>query len=170
VLDWFDSATPDRLQLDLSGAVGTWHLLAVFNWSEQEREIRIDAGDFYLDPDGRYIAREFWSGEIRRFGRGEPASCPIPPHGCIVLAVRDLRRGSTIYLGSSLHLSQGLEAAWKPSSGRVEVALKANGLVEGVVDLLLPEEPASGSVKSLGDGVFRFPVGFENTGVLEISF
>ena len=170
VLDWFERSMPARLQLDLKGPIGSWHLIAVFNWDEIEREVLVDPADFYLDPEGRYIGREFWTGEIRHIAPGNSSAWILPPHGCAALAIRDVRRKGVQYLGSSLHFSQGLEAAWGLSPGRADLELKGCGAVAGVVDLLLPGEPNGPGWEALGEGVFRFPVRFEKRMELEISY
>jgi alpha-galactosidase len=140
--DWFDQAPPARLQLDLSGPLGKWHLVALFNWASVTREIPFDPTDFFLDTNHRYWAREFWSGKIYEINGGPVPLDPIPPHGVALLALR--RRISNIpqYLGSNLHISQGLEVAtWQPGDSELSFELTRPGLAQGTIELTLPSEP-----------------------------
>jgi alpha-galactosidase len=183
VLDWFEQETPARLQLDLVGPAGRWHVLALFNWQDQPETLTLHTTDLYLDPEKAYTTREFWSGEVFHIPDGQPQGKPlkfeeVPPHGTLLLAVRPSRPFRPQYLGSSLHVSQGLEVAaweWDPA-GRLFLRLERPGLARGHIDLALPSPPsqvlhAGQSVQSISSGgdVYRIPVAFERTLDLRIS-
>jgi len=51
-LDWLDSPTPRRMRLDLDGAAGPWHLLALFNWEDHSQDLTFLPGDFGPRPAG----------------------------------------------------------------------------------------------------------------------
>jgi alpha-galactosidase len=143
LLDWFDATTPHRLRLDLQGAAGAWHLLAFFNWEDVGQVFDIRLKDYDLDPTSSYIAREFWSGESEISWSGgwfNPKS--VPPHGVILLAVRRLQPELPLYVGSDLHISQGLEVAgWQADPGRLDLQLQRPGRAQGLVELSLPAAP-----------------------------
>ncbi|HEX9616739.1 MAG TPA: alpha-galactosidase, partial [Anaerolineales bacterium] len=108
ILDWFDNATPGRLQVDLDGPAGRWHLLALFNWEDEPMDVTLSISDLYLDPSKAYYAREFWRGDIRQIRGDQPNDEPVifkgvPPHGVVLLAVRPARPFRPQYLGSDLH-------------------------------------------------------------------
>ncbi len=159
VLDWFDTrleagaATPSRIQLDLDGPAGRWHLLALFNWGDQPDDLILRPNDFYLESRAEYRARSFWDGRLYRIF-GQPLVLKnVPPHGVILLAARPARAHQPLYLGSDLHISQGLElSGWtwdSPSQasqtdgrpGKLSFRLERPGPARGVVALALPDEP-----------------------------
>ncbi len=127
LLDWFDATNPRRLRLDLQGAAGAWHLLACFNWEEVGQVFDIRVKDYDLDPASPYIAREFWSGETEiSWSQGWLNPQSIPPHGVLLLAVRLFQPDLPQYLGSDLHISQGLEVAgWQASTGSLDLQLRS---------------------------------------------
>jgi hypothetical protein len=159
----------------LEGAAGRWQLLALFNWSEKPEAIPLRMTDVYLDPGKPYLAREFWSGEIRQIppeqAQAEPVTFEaVPPHGALLLALRTARTFRPQYLGSNLHISQGLEVAtweWEPPS-RLFLRLERPGLARGHIELFLPQPPLevlhSGQpvkAAAIGPDLYRVPVAFE---------
>lgn len=169
VLDWFDTAEPQRLRLDLENATGAWHLLALVNWKDTPQEMDVCAEAFGLDPQRHYYGRDFWSGEERRFTGGCPPFPAVPPHGIRLLAVRPLQAGNPAYLGSDLHVSQGMEVAgWESRPHRLALRLERPGPAEGVIVLSLPGAPRQALIdgrplewEAAGEDIFRFPVKFE---------
>lgn len=176
VLDWFDSSTPTRLQIDLEGACGRWHLLAAFNWKDRPADLEIDPAQYYLDLQKGYFVREFWSGEVRRLNREPLVWRQVPPHGCLFLAVRP-RRSHPFYLGSNLHVSQGLEVSvWEIGLHSCTLTLKRPGAAQGYIDLFLPDAPSEANLDGApvswvdsGDGIYRLAVDFKQTAGLEVS-
>lgn len=176
VLDWFENATPTRLQIDLDGPLGGWHLLALFNWQDRPADLALNPGEFYLDTRREYLAREFWRGEVYTIDGAGHTWNAIPPHSCLFLAVRP-RHHQPMYAGSDLHVSQGLEVvgwSWKGASGRLELARP--GLCSGSVDLSLPRPPRSATLdgrpvtwQAREQQIYRFPVDFQGTSSLEIT-
>lgn len=141
VLDWFDNPTPTRLQLDLKGPEGAWHLIALFNWRDQPADLTLNTNDFYLDRRQTYLARDFWSGRSIEIG-SKPVRWPaVAAHGCVLLALRPARTRPR-YAGSNLHISQGLEVQsweWQDNLGRLQI--ERPGPIQGVVELYLPQPP-----------------------------
>jgi hypothetical protein len=176
ILDWFDAATPARLRLDLEGDAGHWHLLALFNWSDQAQEMTLKLAEYDLPP-GEYHAREFWSGKLARVDSGV-LPWLVPAHGIALFAVRLVQ--SPQYLGSDLHISQGLEVKdWSVSeSGRIlNVTIERPGRAAGDITLSLPQPPQQVTLNGdpiesqpAGEGCYRFPVAFEKAAILEVHW
>lgn len=181
LLDWFDSPTPRRVQLNLDGSSGHWHLIALFNWEDRAADLALHPNEFYLDSQTEYIARSFWDGKIYRFseraGVCEISFPGVPPHGVVLLSVRPLRGRLPQYLGSDLHISQGMEvAAWESHSGSISLRLERPGPASGQIYLSLPHSPrrafldgATLSWSDLGDGSFAFPVQFDKFAQIEVN-
>lgn len=175
VLDWFDAATPARLRLDLESAAGGWHLVALFNWSDQTQEKMLKLVEYDL-PSGEYYAREFWSGKLARIG-SEGLPWQIPAHGVALFAVRPVKNPQ--YLGSDLHISQGLEVKRCSVSKNhqvMSVTVERPGRVAGEILLSLPNPPQTVTLnreanewQTAGWDGYRFPVAFVNSAILEVQ-
>jgi alpha-galactosidase len=175
VMDWFDAPTPRLLRLDLANSTGKWHLLGIFNWDEKERDLSLSLEKFDLSS-GEYLAREFWSGETARISNGELILNGMPVHSTRLLALRPIQPARACYLGSDLHISQGLEVTtWSESATNFRIRLERTGKAAGQVDLYLPKEPERITLnrkdiiyQSLAESVYRLSVEFENVAEIEI--
>lgn len=125
LVDWFDSFIPARARVDLLNETGEWQVLAAFNWQDQPEDIQITLDDFKL-AEGEYFTREFWSGELGSLTAEKALIFPkVPAHGCVLLSARRVDDDKPIFVGSTLHFSQGVEVAeWKPFDGGVRATLR----------------------------------------------
>jgi hypothetical protein len=138
----------------------------------------LQANEFYLDPTSEYIAREFWSGDLHALTEEGLTLPETPPHGVALLALRRRTHQRPQYVGSDLHISQGLEvAAWQPEPDRLTVSLSRPGQAEGSVYLSLPAEPARATLsgqpvdwQTAGPQIYRFPVAFQAEAPLKIHW
>lgn len=188
ILDWFDNSMPARLQMDLSGAAGEWHLLALFNWSDHPQDIPLYLKDFYLDPQEDYWAREFWGGEVYALpalpsGGGSHVFPDVPAHGNLLLALRARRAHAPQYLGGDLHISQGLEVTrwqWEGGSstrvGQLTMRLERPGRADGQIALYLPTLPQTAwldgnpvSPQRIGDQLYHLEVAFSRQTDLKLN-
>ena len=181
VLDWLDAPMPRLLRLDLENETGIWHLLAIFNWDEKERDEAIPLERFGLD--GEFFVRSFWDGITGEVRGGALPLKGIPPHGVKLLALTPSPsprgRGELRYIGSDLHISQGLEIQTFGVSETPKVLtleLARPGHAQGQIDLYLPHPPREVSLnnlliawQSLPEQVYRFEVDFHNQAILEIQ-
>ena len=101
----------------------------------------------------------------------------IPAHGVKLLSLRPAPQGTPAYLGSDLHISQGLEATrFEVVESALTVELERPASAQGRVDLLLPESPLNARLngaplewESLPGDVYRFEVAFHKQGILKIG-
>ncbi len=144
ILDWFDSSTPEQVQLDLDGPTGPWHLIALFNWEETAQNKILNLNDFYLEGSEEMYARDFWAGKTYIFlqqDRDERSHTfeKVPAHGVILLALRPRYPYQPQYLGSNLHISQGFEVTrWQPHDKSIEFDLERPGHSVGKIELAIP--------------------------------
>lgn len=143
VIDWMDRYTPSLLRLDLEGPTGLWHLLAYFNWHEHQASLEFSPQAFHLPGGGIYWAREFWTGQIGQMGADAPLLLQdVPPHGVRVLAARAFTPQMPVYIGSSLHLSQGMEVStWDWHKDSVSFSFDVGHKLSGKAFLYLPKSP-----------------------------
>jgi len=177
VLDWLDAPTPCRLRVDLEGPTGPWSLVALFNWKDQAVEAVVRLTDFGLDRETPYTAVSFWTQDVlNSHGEGfGPLS--IPAHGNLLLAVRPWEsRDLPLYLGSDIHISQGLEVtSWESGRTHACLGLDLPRHASGSILLYLPFTPGHAWLdgnetvwEELGGGIIRIPVEFNRTAKLEI--
>lgn len=138
VLDWFDSAMPGRIRLDLVNPCGEWQVLAGFNWSDNPSDVLVHLADYHLD-DHEYYFREFWSGESGSWDGKNPLCFEaVPPHGCVLLALKP-KTEFPHYLGSDLHFTQGIELVdWQVGEDALRFTLRLPRSTKGSVILALP--------------------------------
>jgi alpha-galactosidase len=183
VLDWFERSTPEKIRLDLEGALGKWHLIALFNWMDSPQTLTFRLTDFNLDPAVGYIGREFWLGEIYNLGGDDlPKSIltykEVPAHGVRLLAIRPYQPSQPVYIGSNLHISQGLEVnIWQPHHLGLSFTIQRPFRSEGVFDLFLPRSPRSVfqdgqrlNWSVIGESKFRFKVCVSQATEIEMDY
>lgn len=180
--DWMDSSTPRRLRLDLKNNLGAWQLLAYFNWSATPKKITITPGDFGLPVSAPAFAREFWTRELFSLSGDSLPEIILPPHGVRLFALHPYPAHTPAYLGSDLHISQGLEVnAWKitvtPENHQLEFSLVRPGLAQGSIDLYLPAAPAHATLNDLPLQVdqiapqcYRFNLDFNRSASILIQY
>ena len=173
VLDWFDSSTPQRIQIDLDGPIGPWHLLGIFNWQDEKQDKIFRASDYYLEGSEEMYVREFWTGRTYQLLHGNEDEknitfSNIGAHGAVVLAVRPRYPFRPQYLGGNLHISQGLEVAgWQPHDKSLEFELIRPGHSQGIIELAIPGEIKSAS---LDDSPVSWRSDAEGLYILEVDF
>lgn len=176
--DWFDAATPAHLRLDLENTSGKWHLLALFNWRDQPADLSLRLEDFGLAAGFPAWGREFWTGETHYIESGALDVHQLGPHGVYLLAVRPHHPGLPQYLGSDLHISQGLEVMqWQPAAHALAFRLERPMSQSGSLELSLPARPdeaffddAPLEWEQSGEGRYRFSVALEQRASIRISW
>lgn len=166
VVDWFDSGMPSMLRLDQVNDSGEWHILTKFNWKGKSDDLTLSAEEYQL-PAGDYWVSEFWTGKTILVHEEERLWLEgIKAHGCAVTAWRKAMPGEAVYLGSDLHLSQGVEVVdWSTSPKEIKATLRLPRNTEGRIKLWVPGEVHSVKVneqtinaQTNADGVLSIPV------------
>jgi alpha-galactosidase len=176
--DWFETETPRRLRLDLENASGKWHLLALFNWSDQPADLTLRLTDFGLTENLPAWGREFWSGTIHYIESGRIDLRQVPPHGVRLLAVRFQQAELPLYLGGDLHISQGLEVAqWHTEGNALTLGIERPMMQSGSLELSLPGEIQEASQdgepmrgEQIGAGCYRFLVTLDQRVSIQIGW
>ncbi|MBA4376472.1 MAG: hypothetical protein C0401_09920 [Anaerolinea sp.] len=139
IIDWFATEMPSKLRLDQVNETGEWHILTKFNWSPQRADLVINSEEFQLVEEF-YWVREFWNGKSRLLKIGESIIFEnVPANGCVVAAFRRFSKGQPCYLGSDLHISQGLEVAkWSTNATEVNLTLRLPRKATGKIIMFVP--------------------------------
>jgi alpha-galactosidase len=183
VIDWFDSATPARLRLDLHNQTGEWSLLAFFNWQDDPVDLKFEPSAFGLNNRQAYWIREYWQGKSHYLSPQDRTGFllkEIDPHGVRLLAVRPAQSNRACYLGSSLHVSQGLEVTgWEnDGQGSLKIQLARPARSQGEVEIYLPGlEPRMAVLNAEpiqwqpgGDGRFTFYLDFDRAAEISLAY
>ena len=175
VVDWFDRESPEKLRVDMSGPVGDWYLLALFNWEDKEKETTFDPGDFGV-PQKEYWLTSFWDGAVRDSSKAFTQM--IPAHGVTLWAVREKLPTQPQYLGSDIHISQGMEVSdWTVGEGNAVCQIRLNRLFEGTLLFYSPVKPKRILFqgipifwKMIGEKITQVSIRGDKTGELSIEF
>jgi alpha-galactosidase len=128
-------------------------------------------------------AREFWTGQTHLLLESDDDEKylvfpQVPAHGVIVLAIRSRYSYRPQYLGSSLHISQGLEVAhWQPHEKTLELELVRPGHSQGQVELAIPGQIQAATLNQspiawqskFGD-IYSFDLDFHQSAHIEINY
>lgn len=176
VMGLFDESSPHQLRVDLDNGTGPWTLVGLVNWEEKPSDLVFSPVRFGF-PLPCY-ARLWWEDRLLLIQEDPYIFSRVPPHGCILLAIRPVASEQPLYLGSSLHISQGLEVkSFATTSRTLSVQFELPRTAEGVVDLYLPDPVQSATLDGqpipfslLKEKVYRFAVHFDQTSHLELTF
>ena len=140
VKDLFEKSMPGQIQQTLTNAQSDWEMIALFNWSDVAADLKFDLRDWNL-ADKHWLMREFWTGEMAVIDQGYTFQ-KVEAHGVRVLAL--LTMNSPSYLGSDLHISQGIELKeWKAESDKLSFTLNLDRKTSGVCYLWADRIPTS---------------------------
>ena len=176
VLDWFDAKMPSMLRLDEVNETGEWHILTKFNWKDTPADITLSTTEYQL-PAGEYWVSEFWSGTTSMVSNGGAFTIKnVSAHGCAVTAWRKPQSEKAVYLGSDLHISQGMEVAeWHAGSREIKLKLHLPRKTSGKIRLYVKGDVKNvlvngQKVDAIQDtlGILTFPLAFAETAEIKI--
>ena len=116
----------DRLpvwDLHVARPFGDWHVVALFNWDDEEKPVGADIAELGEATDRAFIGREFWTGSFLGRVKGR-LEMDVPARGVrLVVLQRDLGRPQ--FLSSDRHITQGAvelrDVRWQDSTLRADV-------------------------------------------------
>ncbi|MBI3361335.1 MAG: hypothetical protein HY023_09515, partial [Chloroflexi bacterium] len=137
-VDWMDRAMPELLALPLSGPVGDWTVVGLFNWNDVSTDRTLDLAVAGLDPSRPYHVSDFWNRRRFTASDGRLTFANVPPHGVRLLAVRAVTEGPQL-LGSTFHFTQGAEIKeLRVARGELRMVVELGRTAEGAIWLTLP--------------------------------
>jgi len=138
VVDLFQNAMPTQLRQTLQTPAGERQLIALFNWADEPRDLQLDLQTFGLEGNS-WLMREFWSGEWAALD-ADYVFRDVPAHGVRLITLSP--KADVAYLGSQLHLSQGIELqSWKIRRSKLTFELDLGREAEGSVFLYSQSQP-----------------------------
>lgn len=120
VVDLFDEERPSILRLPVHTVNENWMLEAHINWEDKPVTTVLTAPE----GEGEVWMRSFWTGQVGRMMPGTKMPMRVPPHGVCLMAIRQAKPNEPVYIGSDLHISQGMEvASFVADESSIEVML-----------------------------------------------
>ena len=142
--------------LHVSRPFGEWHVVALFNWDDEEKSVSVEWPEIGEDASAKFVGWEFWTGTYlgRELARLE---MEVPAHGVRLVALQPASKNPQ-FLSSDRHVTQGAvelkDVQWK--DGRLSV--KAD-VVGGFPETLRFALPGGSTFRKLtaSDGVKATP-------------
>jgi len=142
----FEQEVPELLTLDLSGPVGVWKVVLLINWSPGTRRIPLEPERIGMDASAPWFGVDFWREEPVMV-EGPAWSFEVPSHGVRLFSLRRRHDSTPMWLGDTLHISQGLVVEeWKTSNTDLQARLSPGHQMYGRIWLALPSQPAEASL------------------------
>lgn len=174
VPDLFETSMPTKLRQVMQTPAGERQVIALFNWSDDPQDLELNLRAFGLEGKP-WLMREFWTGEWAEV-ETQFTFQQVPAHGVRLMTLSPLQK--IAYLGSDLHVSQGIELqSWKVTRSRISLQLNLGREAEGRIHLYCQSVPLS--VKVDGQEVYwiqetekviSIAVKLEHTVTVKVSF
>ncbi len=149
VPDLFETSMPTKLRQVIQTPAGERQVIALFNWSDEPQDLEFNLKVFGLEGKP-WLMREFWTGEWAEV-ETQFTFRKVPAHGVRLMTLSPLQK--IAYLGSDLHVSQGIELqSWKVTRSRISLQLNLGREAEGRIYLYCQSVPLS--VKVDGQEVY----------------
>ena len=174
VLDLFETGMPTKLRQVMQTPAGERQVIALFNWSDEPRDLALNLGDFGIVGKS-WLMREFWTGEWAEV-EADYIFHAVPAHGLRLMTLSPLQK--IAYLGSDLHASQGIELrSWKATRSKLTFELDLGHEAEGRIYLYCQSVPSAITVNKQEvywiqetDKVISIAVNLEHTVTVKVSF
>ena len=139
--------------LHVSRPFGDWHIVALFNWSDEEKEVSVAWQEIGESGERVFVAWEFWTDAYLGERKGS-LSAAVPPRGVRLFALQPLA-GHPQFLTSDRHLTQGavelLDQKW--DGARLVAKVDAVGGFPQVVRFVVPNGWKIKSATANGVGI-----------------
>jgi alpha-galactosidase len=140
VVDLFERPMPSKMRQVMQTPAGERQVIALFNWSDEAQDLLLDLDTFGLGGKS-WLMREFWTGEWAEVA-SDFVFRGVPAHGVRLVTLSPLE--DVAYLGSDLHVSQGVELqSWKVRGSNLTFNLDLGREAEGRVYLYCPSVPSA---------------------------
>ena len=147
---------------------GEWDVVALFNWSDEEKEVGFKFEELGLDASKFYAIYEFWTDEFQDIYE-EEFSMTVPPHAVRLLAVHE-EQARPQFLSSDRHLTQGAvdleDLSWDAKKKELSGSVKLVGGHSTQLAFLLSDNFALQKV-SVKDAEMALKV--DHDGVLRVT-
>ena len=140
VPDLFEKIVPAKMRQVLQSPAGERQVIALFNWSDEPQDLTLNLESFGI-VGKPWLMREFWTGEWAKVEAGFVFHA-VPAHGVRLMTLSPFQ--DVAYLGSDLHVSQGIELqSWKATRSKLTFELDLGHEAEGRIYLYCQSVPSA---------------------------
>jgi len=172
--DLFEKSMPAKMRQVLQTPAGKRQVIALFNWLDEPQDLALEMNAFGLGGQS-WLMREFWTGEWANVD-SDYVFRAVPAHGVRLVTLSPLQK--IAYLGSDLHISQGIELqSWKVRGSTLTFKLDLGREAEGRVYLYCPSVPSAVSIGKdevywiqEAEKVISIAVSLLNPAIIKVSF
>jgi alpha-galactosidase len=177
VLDWHQKLSPSKLRVDLDGPTGEWHLISYTNWEDHPIQPVLYLEDYNIGNDSSWVVSSFWDSKITFPEKGKLNMGTLPPHATWLASIRKVIPNQSIFAGSNLHISQGLEVSeWKDSGKQITLNFLLPHKCSGEIFLRIPaieieviDSKGKSDLLTGKDQLFEIPVKFDRETQITIN-
>jgi alpha-galactosidase len=108
-LDLLEREMPELYDLPLSAPWGSWHVVLAANWQDRPRIKTLELERLGLSRERPLYVFDFWNRTCRRHSGPRLELGCLAPHASRLLRLCPADGPTTSLVGSSLHITQGLE-------------------------------------------------------------
>lgn len=176
-INLFTSEVPDIWHLHCSSAGIEWELIALFNFEENQKNMTVSWKDIGLPDDQLMIAREFWTEEYIGI-KSQSFTVVVPGLAGRLYSLWRLS-DKPQYVGTNLHLSQGLaelsSISWDENTKKLSGVFKRAKSINGKAYFHVPEsyciKNSSHKLMQQNGGLWAMDLNFDESSLnWEISF
>jgi hypothetical protein len=139
-VDYFENDPPEIWQVTDEKGSPRRDVIALFNWSDEERKFDVPLARFDLPKADKYAAFDFWKKESLP-AVTDRLQTTLPKHGCQLIAVRPTS-DQPFVISTSRHVSQGMidlaDETWDASAKTLSGKSKVVGADPYEIRLVLP--------------------------------
>jgi alpha-galactosidase len=139
-IDMFEKQIPSIFDLPLSAGWEDYHIVTVFNWDDEQKQVLIDFSKLGLNRDVLYRVFEYWEGAFIGTYK-ENLLLTLSGHSSKILSIRQSTEIPQI-VGTTAHILQGfvdVESIHSdPVKGVMDIKLTPNGNEQGRIFVFIP--------------------------------
>jgi Alpha galactosidase C-terminal beta sandwich domain len=105
-VDYFENDPPEIWQVTDEKGSPRRDVIALFNWSDEEKKFDVPLARFDLPKADKYVAFDFWKKESLPALK-DRLETTLPKHGCLIIAIRPMS-DQPFVISTSRHVSQGM--------------------------------------------------------------
>jgi hypothetical protein len=133
--------------------------------------------DYNIGNDSSWVVSSFWDSKITFPEKGKLNMGTLPPHATWLASIRKVIQNQSIFAGSNLHISQGLEVSeWKDSGKQITLNFLLPHKCSGEIFLRIPaneieviDSKGKSDLLTGKDQLFEIPVKFDRETQITIN-
>jgi len=152
-VDHYDEPFPQIWHLPIETQRGSWDILGIFNWKDQQEDVNLNLETIGLQPDKSYHVHDFWMRQYLGVVSKNVTLINIAPRSAKLLCFREEQQAPQL-LATDIHYTQGsveiLSEGWDDRSQSFLVICKPIRQSAGSLFFYVPESYIPIGVSAFG--------------------